>query len=1543
MMIDQNTTVVEKKSVSNPIDTIGCTFDKMGKYQFVQPTYECSNCYLNNICYQCINVCHLNCRAQGQNAQEIEMNSKFICKCGQQFCHKVDKKKGMNEKEPCKMMKIDEILNLKKKYFCEDHNVEVCSLCAANCHNDYSCRRKFKTIDLENETEGSLPLSCKCDHVNHSKFYFSTFEDLHYDALKFENNLQAINTIMKTKVISNKDYTLSIFEKKAYIDDDFLKYLVVFLELMVNSEYKPHFLVRELRDSFPFEESRKHLSLFKPEGLKQIYIKIYIITLIYFLNIKRDFWKMKVLTFSDFRTNSISFRINYRKYLFDKNNSNPNVKNLHKKYLLHQEETSNSISEINTLKGLVLNLIDSLHLQIKENTSVDFSWFKNTFKFIKFSLLNMIFTKGELNLLISSFYEYFKTFNQIFDKKEIKHDNFNMLCLPKILFLICVNYNDLVISENLSKNIKENLLDVLNLQKEKVNHFIHYENEHTEKLLKLIILYKKFYAINLEPYNSNEKKMVAAKKTIDDCLNMFLNFDNIYFEQVKSLKRETKVSYNSNISQFNDEIEKGEISPFNYLKIIIEKNIEDFFYYNIEGGKEINVKVFYNNTVNSIKQFIESFDSESFYSVFNKIHKNSNKITADQNTNKKILKYQEGLCQKLKKTFPQISFILENRHKLEIFVKMLIESSLDNTITYFFKTFRKKYNNLEFSDIDIIFDFLSFFLLSKAGFIYLIAGGNLVRIMTLLSSTPKEVVKFISYVIKFSKIYQVDLKHHKIINIIKEQILKVNVRGNDNQLIQKITQKLKIINYLEDSFEYEEYEDLKKILFKEIVSNKQKIKFFNKEDFIKVYEEAEKVFQTKIGSLNLNQLQKSLQEEQIDNGFDMNNGIPNIDFENDKENLLLLKQNNNSLKKDSSKINESQANKNNESKFEIHSINNDLDLKDEIIAPILSKINKENSSPTNFPSPISSQLDEENENIEMKNSECYQMYRFFFAFFKLLSKNSFFYYYIYNKNTKDEEDVHKFVLGLMEIINEYFLKAKCRLLTINKRSILLCMIRTFYFSDHIHSENIDKKLKQLTNEEFITVNMFLDTKFGKLMNNKISNEKYESEIKPKYERLLKFKQIIEIFIEELKNLDFTIVIYSRRGVYKEKFDEYAYELLISIKHISDFILSEDVWNGIYSSLYDLAEILFTKARALKKLLNIYSTNNQNNLVSEIEIHLPYPDLFSSKDKNYQSSNKLEKNLIYRTISDIFSQIMGYTDQCTNLSVVLENLDKFNLLNFSSYSIGDPERYKHFYNLKRKKKVHNKFNENNLKLIKIALKPFKSQMADFENSSFLKLISTKNLDLEFDYEKEIIKYIEIEFFNTNVIPRKEVLKKIMLLNYLLFYDTDAVQNKLCYLLDGKDKIITTKKIKDEDEKFEENEKQAETGVSPSSSDQKKEELKVPQEKKEELKVPQEKKEESKESLEKKDESKDPQEKKDEVNKKQETSEITNVSDEKFNDNYAYLYFWAKLNRILNKSLVLNYVSDEKFNDNYAYLYFWAKLNRILNKSLVLNYSYSSRKS
>lgn len=1493
-MIAENITVSEKKTENTSIDTIGCTFDKMGKYQFRQPSYECSNCYINNICYKCIDICHKNCRAEGQNAEMQDLASEFICKCGQHFCHQVDIKKGKSSKEPCSMMKIDEILNLRKKFICGQHNVEICSLCVANCHGEYNCKKSLKTINLNEETEGDLglPLSCMCSHENHSKFYFSTFEDLNYNALDFENKLQSMNTLMKTKVISNKQYTLSMFEKKAYIDDDFLKYLVVFLEIMVNNNYKPHLFIRELRDSFPFTESRQHLSDYKPEGLKQIYIKIYIITLIFFMDVKRDFWKMKVLTFSDFRTNSISFRINYRKYLFDKNNPNPDVKNLQKKYLLYVEETS--FSEINTLKGLVLNLIDTLHLQIKEYTAIDFNWFIKTFKFIKFALLNMIFSKGELNLLISTLYDYFKTLNEIFDKKEVKHQNINNLCLPKILYLICVNYNDLVLTENLSKNYSEHMIELINLDKEKVNHFIHYENEHTEKLLKLIILNKKFYSLNYDPYQ-DKQKVELDKKILDDCLNMFLNFDNIYYEQIRSLKREMKQLNGENlfhiISDNNKNLKLSENSPFINLKIMLEKNIEDFFYYNIQDGNEINIQNYYNNTVNSIKQFVDSFNPENFYNEFMKSQKYSSRTLSDTNINKKILKYQEGLCQKLKKTFPQISFILENRQRLEIFVKLFNESRLDNTITYFFKAFQKLYKNLILKDINIIFDFLSFYLLSKSGFTLLMSGGNLIRIMKIHTLSSKEIVKFISNFIKFSKIYQIDLKNHKVIKLINYNILQIPVLQSEQYIIEKLTERLKIINYLEDSFEYEQYEDLKKGLFLKIMQLKSKINIFEKDNFAPAFEEAEKAFKSKIPSLNQN-LQNILQEKNIDNGFDINNlnnnGIPNLDSENDRENLLLLKQNSNSLNNESSKIQGAgKNNKNNESKFEIHSINNELEVKDEIMTtPILSKLDKENgkllnSPATKDPTPSSSQIDEENEDLEMKKSNHYLMYRFLFAFFKLISKNSFFYYYIYNKNKKIEEDLQKFILPLMEWISEYLLNARTRLMTINKRSILLSMIRTFYFNSHIHSENIDKKLKQLSNEEYISVSLKLDPKLKRLMGNMEGNKyviqtNYESEIQPKYERLLKFKQIIEIFINELKNLDFIISAYSRRGMFKEKFDEYAYELLISIKHISDFILTEDIWNGIYSSLYDLAEILSIKAYSLKKLLNIYSI--KNNAENEINnIRLPYPQLFSSTNKNSGnlSSNKFEKNLIYSTITDIFTQIMGYTDECNNLSVVLENLDKFNLLNFSSYSIGDPERYKHFYKLAKKKKVNNKSNENNLRLVKTVLKPFKSQMADFENSSFLKLIWTKNLDLDIDYEKEMIKYVELEFIKHQVIPRKEVFNKIMLLNYLLFYDTEAVQKKLCFLLDGKEKHPVKKpESKDHDETFEEDEKKAETGEVATGP--------KPEEKKETTETASAPNDDKKES-------------------KGDTVNLPEI----FEDNYAFLYFWKKLNRILNKSLTLNY--------------------------------------
>ncbi len=76
---------------NNQEDSLKCTFEEMGDCEFIQPTDDCANCYLNNISYECFDKCHKDCQ-DPKKIIEYPKNSKFVYKCGIQKCHNVQKK-----------------------------------------------------------------------------------------------------------------------------------------------------------------------------------------------------------------------------------------------------------------------------------------------------------------------------------------------------------------------------------------------------------------------------------------------------------------------------------------------------------------------------------------------------------------------------------------------------------------------------------------------------------------------------------------------------------------------------------------------------------------------------------------------------------------------------------------------------------------------------------------------------------------------------------------------------------------------------------------------------------------------------------------------------------------------------------------------------------------------------------------------------------------------------------------------------------------------------------------------------------------------------------------------------------------------------------------------------------------------------------------------------------------------------------------------------------------------------------------------------------
>ena len=109
------------------------------------------------------------------------------------------------------------------------------------------------------------------------------------------------------------------FVEKVLIDPNFIELIIFFFTLMGSVNYKPHIFTQELKDTFPYEDSLICLSNSSADDLKQAYVHMFVITYLYFFHVKKDFTKIKTLTFSDFKTNSIMERLNYRKFILSKN------------------------------------------------------------------------------------------------------------------------------------------------------------------------------------------------------------------------------------------------------------------------------------------------------------------------------------------------------------------------------------------------------------------------------------------------------------------------------------------------------------------------------------------------------------------------------------------------------------------------------------------------------------------------------------------------------------------------------------------------------------------------------------------------------------------------------------------------------------------------------------------------------------------------------------------------------------------------------------------------------------------------------------------------------------------------------------------------------------------------------------------------------------------------------------------------------------------------------------------------------------------------
>ena len=894
-----------------------CTSFLFGKEKVEQKGYICFQCdkkgkyYLCDYCYK---NCHQKCRKSSKEDEKYFLEKEFFniqrfaCFCGLYLKHTFEDVKN-KIKVSCTMMKLDQILGI-TPYHCISHNLIICCICEVVCHKN--CK-----VEKINEIDNELTCECKSNfHSNFNELALSFPLDQYKKVANIDIwPIQILNILFSTKTTFNK---MALFFHRALNNEiDFkninnipiINKFELLLELFsdsFNRKFKTYYYHEEMSNMFPLENLFNLIKIMEVTNGQTAIIKFRLLFILLFIHLRKDFNTIKSFTSNDFYCNTVLQRLKFKKIL---------KSNIIFSYNINEKYQFNQNSPVKTFALLgICNLITKgmYFVSVEENQDE----FEIGLKLITFMLKRMIFDKNDIILLIDSIYDFHSNFyNYIMSEKNNIYsliDIFNGII--EICFIISVYYNDLIIEEYLEGKSSD-----------KIGKFIHTKSEHSNKLLTILLkncdLFSTHFKILIKPNldkknkeeirreNNMRKHKLAMQNHIssrttgvstkmpengglftDKIINLFIEnlsmfslADNFYQKQLNNITNEDinqyyifckKIKNKSFYEVMNIEQGKHHSNILYNLKIVIEEIYYDLFtssYIKQQDNLENRLKEALLNSCDEISNNIENFKNKPYYKKL--IHKFLKKEKKNKKNENYVMTEEEALKKKLLKEISK-SLSLTKSHFLsidegrELIIDNLIISQIDEILFKgMFLLSNIHYPNIISSDlIQLFFRFLSLFLLTKRGTIYIVTGKNLQVIQRLINRfrfdeknknineeknrtedfnirSIKIVIHFLNHLTKAIKIYDIKtLKGHKVLMKYRKSIIthlkyfSNNLRTEKKELEFKkqLKESLEIFNNLFPFYTYNEFEIIKTDVI-ELFRNSH-YKFLNSELFLNLFD-----------------------------------------------------------------------------------------------------------------------------------------------------------------------------------------------------------------------------------------------------------------------------------------------------------------------------------------------------------------------------------------------------------------------------------------------------------------------------------------------------------------------------------------------------------------------------------------------------------------------------------------------------------------------------------------------------------------------------------
>ena len=1181
-----------------------CTSYYFGDEPIEQKAFFCSICDVkkkNIICNYCYNKCHQKCRKTLKEIPKSLANTEYLniqtfsCYCSSSLKHIIDAKKK-KELISCTMLELDTMLGI-MPYHCYHHNITVCCICAVVCHKECFVKQ-LKKANING------PLSCQCKSDFHSNFNELALSFPLEQYKKVSNidvwPVQILNilfnkgkTFDKMSQFFNKSLTTEInfnSRKNFAIINKFQNLLELFSDTF-NRKFKTYYYDQQMINTFEYNKLFLLIKELEVNNSQTTIIKFRLLFILLFIHLRKDFKTIKSLTSNDFICNNVLQRLEYKKILFSKSILTDNID---EKYRISQDFP---IKEF-ILNDLCYLLIKGMNLiSVEENQDE----FEIGLKIVCFMLKRLMFNKEELIILIerieifhSEFHDYImKEKNNIYSLIDI----FNIIV--EICYVIAASYNDLVIEEYLNGHKKE------------IGKFIHAKSEHSNKLLSMILkncdLITKHYKILIKPTldeKSDEEQKREIKiqrhllamqaKILSQTTGVTTKMpDNggLFTDKIITLNIESLALFsladNNYQKQLNYISDEEIIDHFSFCKKIEDKNYQEIMIYKDEQNNDSN------NILYNLKKGLE----DGYYSLFT-----SSYIKEETELNEKLKREILMACENIKKN-------IENKCNEPYYSELILDLEQNG-------------NNIQNNEIEkirrkILKDISSNICFADSPFLLIEEGRELIVNNLIMTQVDESIFKGLFFLtnIHFPNIIDEDLvkiffDFLYLFLMTKRGIMYI-LTGKNIQNIQRLINR----------FRFDEDDKNVNIL-------KKRTADFNVKS-IKIVIHFLCILSKFIRKLNIKTLKKHKAIFKFRKSI-----ISHLKYfiKNIKSKELILEY----------KIQLKEGLEIFNNLFEEFNFNQFEKIKRDIIE--IFKNNKfKVLNPKIFQKWFEKRLYKKMPNfMEIRKYDL----DYYFQFFEILTKNSF---YVYENDEEGKQNLEILIKFIdIENLNKLLSDAP-ELINLSQKRILLKFIRTFYLIDQLDQVNYFKKYHLLQTKQYksmLKYNLVNESSinFNTSPNNKYSNNNIYMDNYINQNNIIN-KNMIDlnhINVNNFNNQNFSVFNNNMTNV--NYFNNY-----FNNKNFINY--NSSISNNIPGDI-NSNNNLFHKKINLNKNKYINKLKNINNLIILIEVYIKQIELFPNSIKNENNDNikKFIKELVFATqeISttiyydkDIINKILPY--------------------------------------------------------------------------------------------------------------------------------------------------------------------------------------------------------------------------------------------------------------------------------------------------------------